>query len=188
MKTFVVTVLVIVIVAVAGALFIAYSGVVDVAADRKDPALMDWFLSTTSDHSVERRAKHIAVPDLSGKDMVREGSEHYREMCVGCHGAPGVEASEVAKGLNPRPPGLASADAPGPAEEFWVVKHGIRMTGMPAFGDTHSDEKIWNIVAFLQQLKGMSAADYAALATQKAAPEGPEGTAGSDEASEHGNG
>ncbi len=160
MKTVVLTVLVLVVVVVAGTLFIAYSGTINVAADHKDPAVVDWFLSTTSDHSVERRAEDIAVPDLSGDGMVAEGAGHYRRMCVGCHGAPGLEASPVAMGLNPEAPSLASQDAPAAAEEFWVVKHGIRMTGMPGFGTTHSDAEIWDIVAFLQRLKGMSAADY----------------------------
>lgn len=170
MKTVIVTVLVLALLAVGGALFVAFSGVANVAADEKAPAIVDWFLGTTSDHAVERRAAAIPVPDLGGADMVREGYEHYREMCVGCHGAPGVERSEVAEGLNPRAPNLAVPDAPGPAEEFWVVKHGIRMTGMPAFGPSHPDDKVWDIVAFLQRLKGMSAADYAAFVQQQAQP------------------
>jgi len=170
MKVFFTTVLVLVILAVAGALFVAFSGVVNVAADQKAPRVVDWFLGTTSDHAVARRAATIPVPDLGSAEMVREGFEHYREMCVGCHGAPGVERSEVARGLNPEAPDLAVPDAPDPAEEFWVVKHGIRMTGMPAFGPTHSNDKIWDIVAFLQRLKDMSATDYAAFVQQQAQP------------------
>lgn len=170
MKTVIVTVLVLALLAVGGALFVAFSGMPNVAADQKAPAIVDWFLGTTSDHAVERRAAAIPVPDLGSADMVREGYEHYREMCVGCHGAPGVKRSGVAQGLNPEAPDLAVPDAPDPAEEFWVVKHGIRMTGMPAFGPTHSDDKVWDIVAFLQRLKGMSAADYAAFEQQQAQP------------------
>ncbi len=176
MKTVVVTVLILIVLAVAGALFLAYSGVVNVAADQKAPAVVDWFLGTTSDHAVARRAATIPVPDLGSADMVREGYEHYHEMCVGCHGARGLEQSEVARGLNPEAPDLAAPDAPDPAEEFWVVKHGIRMTGMPAFGPTHSDDKIWDIVAFLQRLKGMSAADYAAFGQEQ-----PQAVVGADQ-------
>lgn len=170
MKTVIVTVLVLAVLGVAGALFVAFSGVANVAADEKAPAVVDWFLGTTSDHAVANRAAAIPVPDLDNSKMVREGYDHYHEMCVGCHGAPGLERSEVARGLNPEAPDLAARDAPGPAEEFWVVKHGIRMTGMPAFGPTHSDDKIWDIVAFLQRLKGMSASDYAAFVHDQSQP------------------
>ena len=170
MKTYITTVLVLVILAMAGGLFVAFSGVANVAADQKSPHVVDWFMGTTSDHAVARRAAKISVPDLGSVDMAREGFEHYSEMCVDCHGAPGLKRSEVAEGLNPKAPDLAVADVPGPAEEFWVVKHGIRMTGMPAFGPTHSDAKIWDIVAFLQRLKVMSPADYAAFVQQQAQP------------------
>lgn len=167
MKTIFRTLMVIVVLAAAGMLFVAYSGAVNVAADSHDPPGLDWFLATTSDHSVERRAAGVVVPDLADEDMVREGGEHYQAMCQGCHGAPGVEVSPVQQGLNPAAPDLAGRDAPDPAEEFWVVKHGIKMTGMPAFGATHDDDEIWEMVAFLQRLKGMSATDYAQFASQQ---------------------
>lgn len=71
------------------------------------------------------------------------------------------------QGLNPAAPDLAGRDAPDPAEEFWVVKQGIKMTGMPAFSATHDEDEIWEMVAFLQRLKGMSATDYPQLASQQ---------------------
>jgi len=83
-----------------------------------------------------------------------DGLDHYKDNCVTCHGAPGVEKSEIGKGLNPTAPIL---DIPIVTERtdgelFWTIKNGIRMTGMPAFGPTHSDDEIWKIVQFVRHL------------------------------------
>ena len=82
-------------------------------------------------------------------------------MCEECHGAPGVERSEMGKGLYPRGPKLLwAAKEDSPSELFWITKNGIKMTGMPAFGPTHSDEEIWAIVAFVKKLPGIDSAFY----------------------------
>ena len=83
--------------------------------------------------------------------------------CAGCHGAPGVPRGDIAQGLYPPPPDLAkAASLYTPAELFWIIKHGIKMTGLPAWSD-HSDEEIWATVGFLEKLPGMKEQDYAGL-------------------------
>jgi len=146
-----------------GALVTAYSGCVDVAATSSPSGLTRWFLATTRQHSVASRASDLEVPKLDSAKRVAEGAEHYNEMCVGCHGAPGVSRSEVGQGLEPRAPSLSEGplDDGAAKQTFWIVKHGIKMTGMPAFGATHDDDRIWDIVAFVRKLHGMSAAEYA---------------------------
>jgi len=86
-------------------------------------------------------------------------------MCFGCHGAPGHELSEIAQGLNPKPPKLDAEDvqAGSDAELYWVVKNGLRMTGMPAFGPTHEDKELWSIVAFLRRLPKLKPQEYDAM-------------------------
>ena len=84
-------------------------------------------------------------------------------MCTGCHLAPGVGDNEMRQGLYPQPPNLSQPRDRSPAQSFWIIKHGLKMSGMPAWGVTHDDEAIWGLVAFLQQLPTMDAADYAAL-------------------------
>ncbi|HEX5103630.1 MAG TPA: cytochrome c, partial [Pirellulaceae bacterium] len=92
------------------------------------------------------------------------GMAHYRAMCLQCHGAPDVKSHAFAKGLNPPPPALAHvAREWSDGELFWITKHGIRMTGMPAFGHNHSDEELWKIVAFLRQLDDLSEEQVAML-------------------------
>jgi mono/diheme cytochrome c family protein len=145
-------------------LIIVYSGVWNVAADRPHYFPVGWLADTTMEHSVRAHADHPQHPSLSDPQLIDTGAHHYREMCEGCHGAPGVERAEVGKGLNPEPPDLAKTVPQWSAEElFWIVKHGIRMTGMPAWGATHTDDKLWAIVAFLKTLPAMSAAEYQAM-------------------------
>jgi mono/diheme cytochrome c family protein len=85
-------------------------------------------------------------------------------MCVYCHGAPGREASDIGRGLRPSPPNLAeTAQRWNDSQLFWIVKNGIKMTGMPAFAPTHADNTIWNIVGFVRQLTRLTAEEYSGL-------------------------
>ena len=71
--------------------------------------------------------------------------------------------NELRQGLYPKPPNLAEPRERQPAESFWIIKHGIKMSGMPAWGVTHDDDSIWGLVAFLQQLPTLDAEGYRAL-------------------------
>jgi mono/diheme cytochrome c family protein len=109
--------------------------------------------------SVQRRASSTKNPFAGKTDAMRGGLEHYKEMCVTCHGAPGVDPSEIGEGLNPPAPDLTlqKVQERTDGQLFWLVQNGIRMTGMPAFGPTHKDEEIWKIVAFLRHLPELTA-------------------------------
>ncbi len=151
------------------------SGLYNVSTMSPDPGFLHWIFSRTSDNSAEHYSKGIAVPSLTDSSMVVEGYGHYHEMCVTCHGAPGVDRSEIGQGLYPHPPDLAhSANEMGPGRLFWVVKNGIKSTGMPGFGKTHSDQKIWAIVAFLEKMKNMTPQEYASMQKTAVNEEGTE--------------
>ncbi|HEX9944864.1 MAG TPA: cytochrome c [Thermoanaerobaculia bacterium] len=160
---------VLVVLVLLGLLFI-FSGVYDVAANSPDTGLVQWVLSTTQARSVHRAYEalegKVRVPNLDDPKLIQAGLVHYHEMCVTCHGAPGVKISEIGQGLNPTPPELASEGADEPLETYWIVKNGIKMTGMPSFGVTHTDEEIWAIVAFLNRMPKLSSQEYQAMARQ----------------------
>jgi mono/diheme cytochrome c family protein len=159
---------------VGGAVGLAYSGLPNVAASQADPGPLRWLLETTRQHSVARHAARIAVPDLSGDELVTDGAADFDAMCAHCHGGPGREPFVAAGDMSPPPPDLGRvAPQRSPAELFWVIKHGIRMTGMPAWGVTHSDGELWALVAFIERLPGLSAAGYDRL-LERAAAEGHE--------------
>lgn len=138
-------------------------GAYNFAADAPHSALTTQIIALARERSIEVRAEALKVPPLGSPAMIREGAEHYAAMCTGCHLAPGMPDNEMRPGLNPKPPVLASHPAEEPAEQFWIVKHGLKMTAMPAWGATHSDAEIWNIVAFLQKLPHLSPMQYRAL-------------------------
>lgn len=162
-----------IVLAVAGGLFVMQTGVWSVAATARDGALVDWVLHSTMRRSVAKHAREIRQAEPSGDAGIRAGSEEYAAMCAGCHGAPGRMRSAAGKGLHPLPPDLAVSGTEWRAEElFWIVKNGIKMTGMPAFGPTHDDKTIWDIVAFVKALPDMSADQYQAFAAQSGAPGG----------------
>lgn len=158
-----------VVLGLLGGLFI-YSGVFNVAATYPDPKPVFWLLLKTSSRSIRHHAADIAVPTgLDDPAMIEAGLGHYRVMCQTCHGAPGVQPDDLAKGLNPHPPGLIrAAKFWKPNELFWVTKYGVRMTGMPAWAPTHTDEEIWQITAFMEQMPTMTPAQYQAMS--KTAP------------------
>ena len=155
----------IVILLMAGlALAFIYSGVYNLAATEPHSGLERWVLHTTMRHSIRRHAEGIVAPALTEPSQIEAGFRHFRTMCVMCHGAPSAKRSELGQGLTPQAPHLAEkVHEWTPGELFWIVKHGIKMTGMPAWGPTHSDDDLWAVVAFLRQLPGLSPEDYQAL-------------------------
>jgi len=139
------------------------TGFYNVGADSDHTGLMRFALATVRERSVDAHADDVTVPPLDNPKMIADGASDYDEMCTGCHLAPGMAENEMRPGMNPKPPVLAKDPPDSPAEAFWVIKHGIKMTGMPAWGVTHSDAEIWNIVAFLNKLPELSPQAYRAL-------------------------
>jgi mono/diheme cytochrome c family protein len=114
--------------------------------------------------SVERHSRGIEVPALDSPESIAHGLACFKAHCVQCHGAPGVARAEFAKGLLPVPSSLSQASHDWlPAELYWITRHGIKMTGMPAWQFRLGEDALWATVAFLQTLPGMSAMDYAKL-------------------------
>ena len=84
-------------------------------------------------------------------------------VCVGCHLAPGVTTSDIRAGLYPHPPNLAQEDSRDAQRAFWTIKHGIKMSAMPAWGKTLDDTAIWDLVAFVQKMPAMTPEAYQQL-------------------------
>lgn len=152
-----------VLTALAGAAFV-YSGAYDASATRPHWPLTHWVMETMRIRSIKTQAAGIAPPaELMTDANLSNGTEHFAAHCATCHGAPGVPAGDIAAGLYPKPPDLKdAAQRYTPGELFWIVKNGIKMTGMPAWSD-HTDEELWSTVAFLQKLPGMSEDNYRKL-------------------------
>jgi mono/diheme cytochrome c family protein len=111
--------------------------------------------------SVVSHALSISAPAQLSDQQARDGLRLYKETCVYCHGAPGKDPGDIGKGLNPEPPYLAdTAGRWTSAQLFWIIKNGVKMTGMASYGAVHKDEEIWNLVAFVQRLSKMTPEQY----------------------------
>ncbi|WP_206436043.1 c-type cytochrome [Altericroceibacterium xinjiangense] len=145
------------------ALIVVVTGAYNVAATDRHAPLVGWALDTTMQNSVESRAADLPAPVAFTPEMIAAGAGEYKAMCEHCHGGVGAGRAGWAKLMRPHPPALAEAASEWePAEVFWIVNHGIKMSGMPAFGATHDEQTIWNIAGFVKMLPEMSAAEYAA--------------------------
>jgi len=152
-----------VVAGVLGATLYIYFGVFNTAADVPHWPVTYQLMEIVRNRSIAVRVKDIQVPSLDDPKQIAEGAEHYDAMCSKCHLSPGVTDSEIRPGLYPQPPNLTQPLQASPAEMFWVIKHGIKMSAMPAWGRTHDDQVIWGMVAFLQRLPGMNSEEYAKL-------------------------
>lgn len=144
---------------VAGAATVVYSGAYNMGADDPHSAPMFATLQTLRDRSIAMHARDLHVPDLSDPQQVMKEPGQYAARCTQCHLSPALQHSEIRPGLYPQPPNLAMVPV-DPKAAFWVIKHGIKMSAMPAWGASHDDATIWSMVAFLQKLPGMSAFQY----------------------------
>lgn len=150
-----------------GAAYVIWSGRIDVAATNRSPAvaLASRVLGYASSRSIRHHAETEANPNAKDPAAVGRGLEHYREMCVDCHGGPGAEPEEFAAGLHPLAPDLASDQVQSFSDGmlYTAIAGGIGSTGMPAFGPTHSRQDIWDLVTFVRRLPSMSESEKAAL-------------------------
>ena len=159
--------------AAAGGLLIVETGAYNTAATSPHTPITVWALHTTMLRSVALRSRGVAPPPAFTGDQVRAGVAQYEQDCVACHGAPGVGRGALAQGMNPTPPYLLDVSRQmTPAQLYWVIAHGVKMTGMPAWSPTRSPQQIWSLVAVLEAMPGLPARDYlkmrAALAREPA--------------------
>jgi mono/diheme cytochrome c family protein/ketosteroid isomerase-like protein len=147
-----------VLVAVGVGTFV-YSGVYNVGADDHHTRPVFALMQTLRQRSIHVRSKDIPVPDLSDEALILKGAGQYAAMCTGCHLKPGMADSEIRPGLYPQPPNLSQVRI-DPQDAFWVIKHGLKMSAMPAWGMSHDDATIWSMVAFLQKLPDLTPAEY----------------------------
>jgi len=173
MRRILATVFVVVAVQLLAAVAFVYSGMFNVAATDPHWSLTHAVLETARVRSIKAHAAGIRPPDnLADQKRIVAGTSHFAEHCSSCHSAPGVETGEMAKGMYPSPPALTgSAKQWSPGELFWIIRNGIKMSGMPAWPD-HSDEDIWSIIAFLDKLPNMSEQDYGTLVKEAIAAGG----------------
>lgn len=145
------------------------SGLYDISADAHHWRVTYNILQAVRDRSIRERSKDLRPPNLNDPQLILKGAGQYAAMCAGCHLAPGKENSEVREGMYPQPPNLSKVRL-DPRDAFWVIKHGIKMSGMPAWSASHDDVTIWSMVAFLRRLPELTPQQYKEIVS-KAPPD-----------------
>jgi mono/diheme cytochrome c family protein len=156
-----------VLLAAAAALFVV-SGFYNIGADDHHTSMTLAMIEELRDRSIAARARSIDVQLISDPERIAAGAQHYAALCAGCHLAPGTTKSTVRAGLYPHPPNLAQAEVQDPRRAFWVIKHGIKMSAMPAWGKFLDDAAIWEVVSFVEKMPGMTPETYQETSKQHA--------------------
>jgi mono/diheme cytochrome c family protein len=172
-------------VAAVGVAAFVYSGIYNMAADEPHWSSTMRIIETMRDRSIVRYSSEVKVPDLNDQQLILKGAGQYAAMCVNCHLAPGKSSSEIRPGLYPQPPELAKIKI-DPRIVFWVTKHGVKMSGMPAWGRGHDDATLWSIVAFVNKLPTMSPEQYKDIVSKAPPDEEMEGMEKDKKPSSHG--
>lgn len=146
-----------------GALVVV-AGIVPIGASGGHWAVTRWFLSFAMARSVSTHSLGVAAPPLGDPGLVLKGAGHYELGCRPCHGSPAEPRGRTVRRMTPAPPYLPPAIPAWDVEElYYIVKHGVKFTGMPAWPSAHRDDEVWAMVAFLRRLPALDAAEYRRL-------------------------
>jgi mono/diheme cytochrome c family protein len=153
------------ILAAVGAGVFFFGGFYNVGAADEDPGVVNWALAKVRVASIARHATDKPRVSLDDPAIIQAGARAYLAAgCVNCHGAPGVNWQKFSEGMRPYPADLKDvANDASALEIFFVIKNGIKFTGMPSFGSEGvSDQDMWAITAFVKKWPVVSDADFKA--------------------------
>ena len=164
-RTILITIAALAILGVVGAAGFIWAGFYNVGATRQHSQAVYSVLEFAMHRSVRLHARNIVPPSLEDAAMVRRGATCFHVKCVQCHGAPGVAQSDIGKSMQPLPGPLVDATQTfHPRELYWITRHGIRLSGMPAWEFRLTENEIWDVVAFMQRLPNLTPQAYAEMA------------------------
>lgn len=141
------------------------SGAVPINASSGHWRVTAFVLDLVKRRSVDTHSFFITAPPLNDPVLITKGAGHYESGCASCHGSPAAPRPHVVMGMTPHPPFLPERIRRWlPRELFYIVKHGLKFTAMPAWPSHSRDDEIWAMVAFLRTLPALDAEGYRALA------------------------
>lgn len=148
-------------VALVGGFLVAASGIVPLAASSGHFAITYWVLEFGKRRSIATHTLGLELPALDEPWLVLKGAGHYHDGCRPCHGAPDLPGPRIAGAMTPPPADLLErVEVYDPEELFYIVKHGIKFTGMPAWPAQERDDEVLAVVAFLRELPRLDAESY----------------------------
>ena len=150
--------LTVLLILLVGGYWVVTSGMLPANADGKPPAIEKWAARSSLRATIHREAPTGPNPAALTDENLAEGIHLYSVNCAVCHGAADAKPSNIALGLYQSAPQLADDGVEDDPEgmTFWKIKHGIRLTGMPGFSGTLSDDKIWKLTLFLKHMDNLT--------------------------------
>jgi mono/diheme cytochrome c family protein len=175
LKTAVATLVLAGVAGAIGGVIVWRAGWYDIGATARHVQPVYTFLEEAMRYSVRHHAREVAVPPLGAPQQVARGALLYSANCAQCHGGPGFAQSKIGQSMQPLPGPLVDASARWqPRELYWITRHGIKMSGMPAWEFHLSEDDLWAVVAFMRVLPTLSTRDYAAITAAVGASAGRE--------------
>ncbi|RSU69015.1 cytochrome C [Sphingomonas sp. S-NIH.Pt1_0416] len=157
----------------------AWSGVMNLAASSGHWAITDWFLHWAMRNSVKTHAAFTAPDDPSDAIGLVSAAGHFANSCAVCHGAPGQKPAPVMQAATPPAPDLAvNAREWTDKQLFWILQHGVKYTGMPAWAVQDRQDEVRRMVAFVRRLPDMTPAQYRALVAEGSPATDPDNCTG----------
>ncbi len=146
------------------AILFAWSGAMQISASSGHWRITDWFLHWTMRNSVRTYSAFQSPDDPLDDSGLVGAAGHFRQSCAVCHGAPGVRPSPVMQAATPPAPDLAKTAVEWSDRElFWIVRHGVKFTGMPAWAAEDRPDEVRRMAAFVRRLPSMTPTQYRAL-------------------------
>ncbi len=174
MKGFLLGIMLTLIALAVGGYLLLMHGHVNFDADRQSSEFEDHLAMSAVDASTERNAPEQKNPLPADEANLVAGAQLYVNHCAGCHGLPANPDGQFGRSFNPPVPGFFK-DAPDMPENqnFYIIQHGIRWTGMPAWNKTLSETQTWQLVTFLSNIQKLPSAalkEFEPPATPATAP------------------
>jgi thiosulfate dehydrogenase len=145
-----------ILLAIGGYYFVS-AGALPAGQDVTPSFLETWAAHTSLRAAVTREARALSSPLQPNDENLTAGIALYRANCQVCHGGPDATSSTIAKGLSPPVPQLAKDGVEDDPEgvTYWKIVHGIRFTGMPAFGKSLDQRDLWKVALFLKRMNAL---------------------------------
>ena len=145
----------IIVIVVAGA--VVYMAMTFSMSALEQPGLIETFVATrVRDWSISRAARRpLPAAPKQNEENISKGSAIYGMACATCHGQDGRNPTPIGKSMYPPVPNLRSPDIQrmSDRELFWIVKNGVRLSGMPGFANIEDDGQIWCVVYYVHSLR-----------------------------------
>lgn len=176
MRNFVLGILVTLVLIAGGTFWYTRTGRVNFQADQTPSPAERWFAGGASDAYIQRNAAHTKNPVAATEPNLVAGAQIYVNHCAGCHGTPSSPDTPLMHSFNPPVPRFFKYAPDMPDDQnFLVIEHGMRWTGMPAWDKTLTNQQIWQVTTFLSAIPKLPAAAKKVLEQTPAAPSPPAG-------------